>query len=90
MSEILGNNKELFCSHTKKSKEYNNNNIIYAYCEKCGNITIKNNNIFYYTIKPKHKQKRIEFNPILITKNMKRNQELSYHNLYNIYNLDIT
>ena len=89
MSNYSNKNNTLFCSHTKKPKEYTINNIIYSYCEECGNIAIKNNNNFYYTIKPKQKQRPIEFNPITITKNMKRNQELAYPNLNNIYNLDI-
>ena len=89
MSNNWNNNIRLFCSHTKKPKEYTINNIIYSYCEECGNIAIKNNNNFYYTIKPKQKQRAIEVNPITITKNMKKNQELAYPNLYNIYNLDI-
>ena len=89
MSNNLNNNNILFCFHAKKSKEYTINNILYSYCEKCGNIAIKKNNYIYYTIKPKQKQRPIEFNPITITKKMKRNQELAYPNLNNIYNLDI-
>ena len=83
------NDNLLFCSHTKKLKEKSFHNIIYSYCEDCGNISIKHNNNFYYTIKPKLKQKPAEVNPILITQIMKLNQEISYPNFYNIYNLDV-
>ena len=83
------NNNLLFCSHNKKQKENTFRNIIYSYCEDCGNISIKHNDNFYFTIKPKLKQKPVEINPILLTQLMKLNQEKSYPNLYNIYNLDI-
>ena len=89
MSQNSNNNDLLFCSHTKEQKEKTFHKTKYLYCENCGNIAIKHNNNFYYTIKPKLKQKPVEINPILITQLMKLNQETSYPNLYNIYNLDV-
>jgi hypothetical protein len=83
------NNNNILCSHTKSFKEYNINKISYSYCELCGNISIKHDDHFYYTIKPKYKQKKIEINPVISTLNMKKNQNISYPNLKNIYNLNI-
>ena len=86
-NETFDNNS--FCTHSKMQKEKIIYNISYSYCPKCGSISVKNKNNFYFTIKPKQKQKPIEFNPVLIINNMKRNQDISYPNLQNIYNLDI-
>ena len=86
-NETFDNNS--FCMHSKMQKENIIYNISYSYCPKCGSISVKNKNNFYFTIKPKQKQKPIEFNPVLIINNMKRNQDISYPNLQNIYNLDI-
>ena len=86
-NETFDNNT--FCMHSKMQKENIIYNISYSYCPKCGSISVKNKNNFYFTIKPKQKQKPIEFNPVLIINNMKRNQDISYPNLQNIYNLDI-
>ena len=83
------NNNNCFCSHSKTSNEIIFQNTIYTYCEECGNISIKHNNNYYYTIKPTRKQKPTEINPILITNNMKKNQDLSYPDLNNIYNISI-
>ena len=83
------NNNNILCSHTKSFKEYNINKISYSYCELCGNISIKHDDHFYYTIKPKYKQKQIEINPVIATLNMEKNQKISYPNINNIYNLDI-
>ena len=78
-----------FCSHTKKSEEFNTNNIIYTFCCQCGCISIKNDNQFYDTIKTKQKQKSVEINPIMTMNNMIKRQNSVYPNLDNIYNLDI-
>ena len=86
-NETFDNNS--FCMHSKMQKENIIYNISYSYCPKCGSISLKNKNNFYFTIKPKQKQKPIEFNPVLIINNMKKNQDISYPNLQNIYNLDI-
>ena len=83
------NNNNILCSHEKYFKEYNINKIAYSFCHQCGNISIKHDNHFYYTIKPKYKQKQIEINPVIATLKMKKNQNISYPNLNNIYNLDI-
>ena len=83
------NNNNILCSHAKTFKEYKFNKISYSYCPKCGNISIKHDNHFYYTIKPKHKQRKIEINPVIVTLNMKQNQNISYPNLNNIFNIDI-
>ena len=89
MSQNSNNNNLLFCSHIKKLKEKTFHNIKYSYCEDCGNISIKHNNNYHYTIKPKPKQRPVEVNPVLITQIMKLNQEISCPNFYNIYNLDV-
>ena len=83
------NNNNILCSHAKTFKEYNINKISYSYCPKCGNISIKHDNHFYYTLKPKHKQRQIEINPVIATLNMKQSQNISYPNLNNIFNIDI-
>ena len=85
----INNNNNLFCSHLKTINEIILGNITYAYCEECGSISIKHNNTFYYTIKSTKKQKPTEIDPILITNNMKKIQDLSYPDLNNIYNLNI-
>ena len=89
MSKNQLNNNYLLCLHSKTSKENNDNNIVYTYCEQCGSLSIKKDKNFYCTIKPKQKQKPIEINPIIITKNMKKKQDLSYPCLENIYQLNI-
>ena len=78
----------LFCLHSKQLKESNSNDITYTYCEDCGSISIKKENHFSYTIKPKQKQKPIEVDPFILIKNMKKNQNISYPNINNIYNLN--
>ena len=83
------NNNNILCSHTTSFKEYNINKIAYSFCDQCGSISIKHDNHFYYTIKPKYKQKQIEINPVIATLNMEKNQKISYPNINNIYNLDI-
>ena len=83
------NNNNILCAHTKTFKEYTINKISYSYCPKCGNISIKHDNHFYYTLKPKHKQRQIEINPVIATLNMKQNQNISYPNFNNIFNVDI-
>ncbi len=85
-------NSDKFCTHkkslkTKKSK--NNNNKIYDYCEKCGSVSINNNNHVYYTIKPKMKQKEIEFDPVQIVKEMIKYQNKNYPYLNNVFNLNL-
>ena len=83
------NDNNIICSHTNLFKEYNINKISYSYCEQCGNISIKHDNHFYYTIIPKYKQKKIDINPVIATLNMKKNQDISYPNLSNIFNLNV-
>ena len=81
MSKDLKDNKYCNC------QIYSDKNIIkpnknYSFCEKCGSILIKDgNNNICYTIKPKQKQKPIEFNPIEIIKSMKKKTDLDYPNL---------
>ena len=88
MSKDLKDNKYCNC------QIYSDKNIIkpnknYSFCEKCGSILIKDgNNNICYTIKPKQKQKPIEFNPIEIIKSMKKKTDLDYPNLNNEYNID--
>ena len=89
MSENKKNINILFCSHTKKSQEYNTNNIIYTYCSQCGCLSLKQDNHFYDTIKTKKKQKSVDINPILTMNNMKKRQNSSFPNLDNTYNLNI-
>jgi hypothetical protein len=61
--------------------------IHHSFCEKCGSILIKSNNgNIYYTIKPKKKQTKIELDPIMLIKSMKRKTEENYPFIYNIYN----
>ena len=87
MSKDLKDNKYCNC------QIYSDKNIIkpnknYSFCEKCGSILIKDgNNNICYTIKPKQKQKPIEFNPIEIIKAMKKKTDLDYPNLNNEYNI---
>ena len=87
MSKDLKDNKYCNC------QIYSDKNIIkpnknYSFCEKCGSILIKDgNNNICYTIKPKQKQKPIEFNPIEIIKSMKKKTDLDYPNLNNEYNI---
>ena len=60
----------------------------YSFCEQCGSILIKDaNNNICYTMKPKQKQKPIEFNPIEIIKSMIKKTDLEYPNLNNEYNI---
>ena len=86
MSKDLKENKYCNCqiySETNIKKKKN-----YSFCEKCGSILIKDgNNNICYTIKPKQKQKPIEFNPIEIIKSMKKKTDLEYPNLNNEYNM---
>lgn len=77
-----------YCLHPKISKEYNINSVTYLYCQECGNISIKHNNNFIYTIKPKPKQKKTEVNPIAITRKMRENQNITFPNIDNIYNIN--
>ncbi len=88
MSNIEKN--DLFCSHNKtlKSNKVKNQNELYDYCEKCGSVSIKLNDNIYYTIKPRIKQKEFEIDPVTIVKEMKRNQNVSYPYLNNIFNLN--
>lgn len=77
-----------YCLHSKISKEYNINSVTYLYCLECGNISIKHNNNFIYTIKPKQKQKKAEVNPIVVIRKMKENQNIAFPNIDNIYNIN--
>jgi hypothetical protein len=77
-----------YCLHSKMSREYNINSVTYLYCQDCGNISIKHNNNFIYTIKPKPKQKKIEVNPIVVIRKMKDNQNITFPNIDNIYNIN--
>lgn len=77
-----------YCLHSKISKEYNINSVTYLYCQDCGNVSIKHNNNFIFTIKPKPKQKRIEVNPIVVIRKMKENQNITFPNIDNIYNIN--
>ena len=77
-----------YCLHSKISKEYNINSVTYLYCLECGNISIKHNNNFIYTIKPKQKQKKAEVNPIVVIRKMKENQNITFPNIDNIYNIN--
>jgi len=77
-----------YCLHSKISKEYNINSVTYLYCLECGNISIKHNNNFIYTIKPKQKQKKGEVNPIVVIRKMKENQNITFPNIDNIYNIN--
>ena len=77
-----------YCLHSKISKEYNINSVTYLYCLECGNISIKHNNNFIYTIKPKQKQKKAEINPIVVIRKMKENQNITFPNIDNIYNIN--
>lgn len=77
-----------YCLHSKISKEYNINSVTYLYCLECGNISIKHNNNFIYTIKPKQKQKKAEVNPIIVIRKMKENQNITFPNIDNIYNIN--
>ena len=87
MSKDLKEKKFCNCQNfsDKYIKKPNNN---YSFCEQCGSILIKDgNNNICYTIKPKQKQKSIEFNPIEIIKSMKKKTDLEYPNLNNEYNI---
>jgi len=77
-----------YCLHPKISKEYNINSVTYLYCQECGNISIKHNNNFIYTIKPRPKQKNAEVNPIAVTRKMRENQNITFPNIDNIYNIN--
>ena len=69
------------------NKKIFHSNIHHSFCEKCGSILIKSNNgNIYYTIKPKKKQTKIELDPIMLIKSMKRKTEENYPFIYNIYN----
>ena len=61
----------------------------HSFCINCGSILIKteDNNI-YYTLKPKQKIKKIDFNPFEIIKNMKKNSEIEYPYLNEEYNMN--
>ena len=77
-----------FCSHTKKSKVYNTNNIKYTYCIQCGCLSLEQDKHFYDTIKTKQKQKPVDINPIITMNTMKKRQDSIYPNLDNAYNLN--
>ena len=81
----------IFCNHNLSLKSGNSHDKdkLYDYCEKCGSISINNNNHVYYTIKPKMKQKEIEFDPVQIVKEMIKYQNKNYPYLNNVFNLNL-
>ena len=85
------NNNKVFCSHINKSNSIKNKNKneLYDYCPQCGSISIKNNNHFYYTIKPIIKQKEIEIDPVIIVKEMIKYQNKNKPYLNNVFNLNL-
>ena len=81
----------IFCNHNLSLKSGNSHDKdkLYDYCEKCGSISINNNNHVYYSIKPKMKQKEIEFDPVQIVKEMIKYQNKNYPYLNNVFNLNL-
>ena len=84
-------NNNLFCPHDKATKlrKTKTKDKLYDYCEQCGSISINNNNQFYYTVKPKIKQKETEIDPVKIVKEMINYQNRSHPYLNNAFNLNL-
>ena len=80
-------NKYCNCSFSS-NKEILKTNIYYSFCSNCGSILIKTlDNKICYTLKPKQKIKKVEFNPIESIKNMKQKTENEYPYLNEEYNM---
>ena len=79
------------CKHIKSlnSNISKDKDKLYDYCEECGSISINHNNNFFYTIKPKIKQKETELDPVKIVNEMIVLQNQSYPYLNNVFNLDL-
>ena len=84
-------NNNLFCPHDKATKLRKTKTMgkLYDYCEQCGSILINSNNQFYYTVKPKIKQKETEIDPVKIVKEMINYQNRSHPYLNNAFNLNL-
>ena len=81
----------IFCNHipSLKPSKGRDKDQLYDYCGKCGSILVNNNNHLYYTIKPKIKQKEIEFDPVIVVKEMIKHEDKSYPYLNNVFNLNL-
>ena len=81
----------IFCNHipSLKPSKGRDKDQLYDYCGKCGSILVNNNNHLYYTIKPKIKQKEIEFDPVIIVKEMIKHENKKYPYLNNVFNLNL-
>ena len=77
-----------YCNcHFSNNNEILSPKITNSFCQKCGSILIKDKNgNINYTLKPKHKQKPVEYNPIDFIKTMKKRTEKDYPYLNNEYN----
>ena len=88
MSKGITHNKYCNCS-ISSDKDILKPNINHSYCSQCGSILIKETlNKIYYTIKPKQKIKKIEFNPIDIIISMKNKTDSEFPYLNNEFNIN--
>ena len=82
--------QEKICNCTNPTnKDIFNQTINHSFCNKCGSILIKSNHgNIHYILKPKQKQKPIDFDPIQLIKAMKKKTEKEYPYLNNEYNMN--
>ena len=88
MHKNLKQEKICNCSNPT-NKDIFKHTINHSFCNKCGSILIKSNHgNIHYTLKPKQKQKPIDFDPIQLIKSMKKKTEKEYPYLNNEFNMN--
>ena len=83
------NNPHSICNHTKKSIEKLFKGIKkHSFCEKCGAIIFRDlKGNLHFTIKPKSKQKTVDFDPSQLINEMIKQQSVHYPNINNNFNM---
>jgi hypothetical protein len=88
MHKNLKQEKICNCSNPT-NKDIFKHTINHSFCNKCGSILIKSNHgNIHYILKPKQKQKPIDFDPIQLIKSMKKKTEKEYPYLNNEFNMN--
>ena len=88
MHKNLKQEKICNCSNPT-NKDIFKHTINHSFCNKCGSILIKSNHgNIHYILKPKQKQKPIDFDPIQYIKSMKKKTEKEYPYLNNEFNMN--
>ena len=83
------NNPHSICNHTKKNIDQLFKGVKrHTFCEKCGTIIFKDHKgNLHFTLKPRSKQKKVDFDPVELINEMIKRESIHYPNLNNNYNM---